>query len=54
MLDLTSVKLTFDAATALADVFTMEWGLRKLILRDCDLDEAVRSPMAPLSVEEAS
>ncbi|KAF8324920.1 uncharacterized protein EI90DRAFT_3074459 [Cantharellus anzutake] len=38
-LDLTSVKLTFDAATVLADVFSIEWGLRKLILRDCDLDE---------------
>ena len=41
-LDLTSVKLTFDAAAALADVFSIEWGLRKLILRDCDLDESVR------------
>jgi hypothetical protein len=40
-LDLTSIKLTVDAASALADAISVEWGLRKLLLRDCDLDELV-------------
>ena len=40
-LDLTSVRLTIEASAVLADVLSIEWGLRKLILRDCDLDEAV-------------
>ncbi|KAF9508532.1 hypothetical protein BS47DRAFT_220147 [Hydnum rufescens UP504] len=44
-LDLTSVKLSFDASAALADVFALEWGLRKLILRDCDLDESSLKPL---------
>lgn len=35
------MKLTVDASAALADALSIEWGLRKLILRDCDLDDAV-------------
>lgn len=48
-LDLTSVKLTLDAAFALSDALAVDWGLRKLILRDCDLDELVRFDLSPLT-----
>ncbi|KDQ16817.1 hypothetical protein BOTBODRAFT_30713 [Botryobasidium botryosum FD-172 SS1] len=38
-LDLSGVKLTVHSAAALADLLSVEWGLRKLILSDCDLDD---------------
>jgi len=40
-LDLSGVQITVTSATILSDVFTIEWGLRKLILKECDLDEHV-------------
>lgn len=39
--DLSGVQLTLPSAAILSDVFTIEWGLRKLVLRECDLDEHV-------------
>lgn len=41
-LDLSGIQLTPHAAAALSDILTIEWGLRKLVLRECDLDELVR------------
>lgn len=38
--DLSGVQLTLTSAAILSDVFSIEWGLRKLTLRECDLDEA--------------
>lgn len=40
-LDLSGIQLTPHAAAALSDILTIEWGLRKLVLRECDLDELV-------------
>ncbi|KAG2357028.1 hypothetical protein BDR07DRAFT_1421401 [Suillus spraguei] len=37
--DLSGVQLTPTSAAILSDVFTIEWGLRKLTLRECDLDD---------------
>jgi protein phosphatase 1 regulatory subunit 37 len=39
--DLSGVQLTPTSAAILSDVFTIEWGLRKLTLRECDLDDYV-------------
>jgi protein phosphatase 1 regulatory subunit 37 len=39
--DLSGVQLTPTAAAILSDVFNIEWGLRKLTLRECDLDDSV-------------
>jgi protein phosphatase 1 regulatory subunit 37 len=41
-LDLSGVEITISSATILSDVFTIEWGLRKVILKECNLDEHVR------------
>ena len=41
-LDLSGVQITVASATVLSDVFTIEWGLRKLTLKECDLDDNVR------------
>ena len=35
------MQLTAGAASVLSDVFTIEWGLRKLVFKECDLDELV-------------
>ncbi|EIW75443.1 hypothetical protein CONPUDRAFT_112021 [Coniophora puteana RWD-64-598 SS2] len=43
--DLSGVQLTPTSAAILSDVFTIEWGLRKLTLRECDLDEHTLKPM---------
>ena len=40
--DLSGVQLTFTSASILSDVFSIEWGLRKLVFRECDLDDSVR------------
>ncbi|KAF7984923.1 hypothetical protein HWV62_9827 [Athelia sp. TMB] len=37
--DLSGAQLTFTSASILSDVFTIEWGLRKVVFRECDLDE---------------
>lgn len=47
-LDLSGVQLTPGQAATLSDVFAVEWGLRKLILKECDLDEHVRRDNAKL------
>jgi hypothetical protein len=39
--DLSGVQITMPSAAVLSDVFTIEWGLRKLIFKECDLDENV-------------
>lgn len=39
---LSGVELDAHSAVALADLFTIEWGLRKLVLKECALDELVR------------
>lgn len=43
-LDLSGVQIAMTSAVILSDVFTIEWGLRKLILKECDLDEHVGVP----------
>jgi protein phosphatase 1 regulatory subunit 37 len=43
-LDLSGVQITLASAATLSDVFSIEWGLRKLIFKECDLDEVVRVP----------
>ncbi len=41
-MDFSGVQLTPGKATVLGDVFTIEWGLRRLVFKECDLDENVR------------
>ncbi|KAF8066528.1 hypothetical protein FPV67DRAFT_1767437 [Lyophyllum atratum] len=43
--DFSGVQLTLTSASILSDVFSIEWGLRKLVFRECDLDEHVLKPM---------
>ncbi|KAA1472653.1 RNI-like protein [Dentipellis sp. KUC8613] len=43
--DFSGVQLTPMIAATLADVFTIEWGLRRLIFRECDLDERILKPI---------
>ncbi|KAK2467301.1 hypothetical protein APHAL10511_000536 [Amanita phalloides] len=43
--DFSGVQLSHVAASILSDVFTIEWGLRKVILRECDLDELTLKPI---------
>ncbi|KII85687.1 hypothetical protein PLICRDRAFT_178724 [Plicaturopsis crispa FD-325 SS-3] len=43
--DLSGVQLTDASASILSDVFTIEWGLRKLVFRECDLDDHKLKPM---------
>ncbi|KAF9531479.1 hypothetical protein CPB83DRAFT_904584 [Crepidotus variabilis] len=43
--DLSGVQLSIISASILSDVFTIEWGLRKLVFRECDLDDLVLKPM---------
>ncbi|KAF9016002.1 RNI-like protein [Hymenopellis radicata] len=43
--DLSGVQLTLTSASILSDVFTIEWGLRKLVFKECDLDEQILKPM---------
>ncbi|KLO15169.1 RNI-like protein [Schizopora paradoxa] len=44
-LDLSGVQLTLGQAATLSDVFSVEWGLRKLVLKECDLDEHILKPI---------
>lgn len=46
-IDISGVQLTPYAAKAFGDVLSIEWGLRKLVLRDCNLDELVRHIFYP-------
>lgn len=41
-MDLSGIQLAVGPASVLSDVFTIEWGLRKLVFKECDLDEHVR------------
>lgn len=41
LVDLSGIQLTFTSASILSDVFSIEWGLRKLVLMECDLDDLV-------------
>ncbi|CAA7270344.1 unnamed protein product [Cyclocybe aegerita] len=43
--DFSGVQLNFTSASILSDVFTIEWGLRKLVFRECDLDDQILKPM---------
>ena len=40
------MQITLGQAATLSDVFAVEWGLRKLFLKECDLDEFVRDMLA--------
>ncbi|EJD08451.1 uncharacterized protein FOMMEDRAFT_101852 [Fomitiporia mediterranea MF3/22] len=44
-LDLSGVQITPGQAATLSDVFSVEWGLRKLFLKECDLDEHNLKPI---------
>ncbi|KAJ7763022.1 hypothetical protein B0H16DRAFT_505089 [Mycena metata] len=39
------VQLTPASAAILADVLSIEWGLRKVVWRECDLEEATLKPL---------
>ncbi|KAF5339788.1 hypothetical protein D9611_009036 [Ephemerocybe angulata] len=43
--DFSGVQLTFVKASILSDVFSIEWGLRKVVFRECDLDDHVLKPI---------
>ncbi|KAG5644426.1 hypothetical protein DXG03_008521 [Asterophora parasitica] len=43
--DFSGVQLTITSASILSDVFTIEWGLRKVVFRECDLDEHILKPV---------
>ncbi|OSX62071.1 hypothetical protein POSPLADRAFT_1181292 [Postia placenta MAD-698-R-SB12] len=43
--DFSGVQLTVGSASVLSDVFTIEWGLRKLVFKECDLDDQTLKPM---------
>ncbi|KAG6885191.1 hypothetical protein C0993_004975 [Termitomyces sp. T159_Od127] len=43
--DFSGVRLTVTSASILSDVFSIEWGLRKLVFRECDLDEHILKPL---------
>jgi len=40
---LSGIEMNAHSATALSDLLTIEWGLRKLVLKECGLDELVCS-----------
>lgn len=50
VLDLSHTHFTFDAASALADLLALDWGLQRLILSDCDLDDLVRILLVALDI----
>ncbi|KAJ7751788.1 hypothetical protein DFH07DRAFT_1032273 [Mycena maculata] len=43
--DFSGVQLTFASASILADVLSIEWGLRKVVFKECDLDELTLKPL---------
>ncbi|KAG6896973.1 hypothetical protein C0992_004975 [Termitomyces sp. T32_za158] len=43
--DFSGVQLTLTSASILSDVFSIEWGLRRLVFRECDLDEHILKPL---------
>jgi len=46
--DLSGVQMTVSSAIILSDILTIEWGLRKLILKECNLDEHVMIVIRPM------
>ncbi|KIY66992.1 RNI-like protein [Cylindrobasidium torrendii FP15055 ss-10] len=43
--DMSGIQLNLTSAAILSDVFSIEWGLRKLVFKECDLDEVILKPM---------
>lgn len=43
--DLSGIQVSLTTAAILSDIFAIEWGLRKLVFRECDLDEYVSSTL---------
>ncbi|VDB95667.1 unnamed protein product [Peniophora sp. CBMAI 1063] len=43
--DFSGIQLTPSLAATLSDVLTIEWGLRRVTFRECDLDERVLKPI---------
>ncbi|KAJ7343861.1 hypothetical protein DFH08DRAFT_915041 [Mycena albidolilacea] len=43
--DFSGVQLTFTSASILADVLSIEWGLRKAVFKECDLEELTLKPI---------
>ncbi|PIL27549.1 hypothetical protein GSI_10700 [Ganoderma sinense ZZ0214-1] len=43
--DFSGIQLNLGVASVLSDVFTIEWGLRKLVFKECDLDEIILKPI---------
>ncbi|KAJ7616131.1 hypothetical protein FB45DRAFT_935338 [Roridomyces roridus] len=43
--DFSGVQLTLTSASILADVLSIEWGLRKATFKECDLDEVTLKPI---------
>ncbi|KAI0360641.1 RNI-like protein [Trametes cingulata] len=43
--DFSGIQLNLGTAAVLSDVFTIEWGLRKLVFKECDLDEHTLKPI---------
>ncbi|KAI0693949.1 RNI-like protein [Cerioporus squamosus] len=43
--DFSGIQLNVGVASVLSDVFTIEWGLRKLVFKECDLDEHILKPI---------
>ena len=56
-MDFSGIQLNVGVASVLSDVFTIEWGLRKLVFKECDLDEhvsmgSVRKPCSILLMSQ--
>lgn len=45
--DLTGIPLTLEVTYIVTDLLNVEWGLRKLVLKNCDLDDQV-SRLVPI------
>ncbi|KAI0266389.1 hypothetical protein BC834DRAFT_874348 [Gloeopeniophorella convolvens] len=43
--DLSGVQLNPTSAAILSDVFTIEWGLRRITFKECDLDDRILKPI---------
>lgn len=52
-LDLTGIPLTLDGTYIVTDLLNVEWGLRKLVLKNCDLDDQVSGPSSSVPVQNS-
>lgn len=43
--DFSGIQITVASAAILSDVLAIEWGLRKVVFKECDLDEAILKPL---------